>query len=227
MPDTDHNANNDTDNDADTDADADTISTEPMPPVLNLAHHFLVAMPHMDDGLFARSVVYVCEHSERGALGLVVNKPGKLSLAALLEKIDLSLARKDLQDQPIYQGGPVQIDRGFVLHDPVVLDAPHSNEAAYASTLSIPGGLELTTSKDVLEAVSHGAGPKRVLVALGYSSWAEGQLESELRENAWLTIEAGKHTGIIFDTPPEQRYEAVLDLLGLKPWMLHSEAGNA
>ncbi len=201
--------------------------SQPIEAPLNLTHHFLVAMPHLEDDFFGRSVVYVCEHSERGALGLVVNKPGRLSLPALLEKIDLPLHRQDLQEQPIYQGGPVQTDRGFVLHDPIILDAPHSDEAAYASTLSIPGGLEMTTSKDVLEAIAHGAGPKRLLVALGYSSWGEGQLESELRENAWLTVEAGQHVGIIFDTAPEQRYEAVLDLLGLKPWMLHSEAGNA
>lgn len=201
--------------------------SQPIEAPLNLTHHYLVAMPHLEDDFFARSVVYVCEHSERGALGLVINKPGRLSLPALLEKIDLPLHRQDLQKQPIYQGGPVQTDRGFVLHDPIILDAPHSEEAAYASTLSIPGGLEMTTSKDVLEAIAHGAGPQRILVALGYASWSEGQLESELRENSWLTVEAGQHSAIIFDTPPEQRYEAVLNLLGLKPWMLHSEAGNA
>ncbi len=193
--------------------------------VLNLANHFLIAMPQLEDEFFARSVVYVCEHNERGALGLVVNKPGTLTLKGLLEKIELPMGRADLADGPIFRGGPVQTDRGFVLHDPVVLDAPHAEEAVYASTLTVPGGLEMTTSKDVLEAVAHGAGPRRVLVTLGYASWGEGQLESELRENAWITV--GADTGVVFDVAPEERYAAALQLLGLQPWMLHTEAGNA
>lgn len=192
---------------------------------INLSHHFLIAMPQLEDAFFARSVVYVCEHNARGALGLVINKPGSLTLQGLLEKIDLPLGRADLATQPVFQGGPVQLDRGFVLHDPVVLDAPHSEEAVYASTLTVPGGLEMTTSKDVLEAVAHGAGPKRLLVSLGYASWGEGQLESELRENAWLTVAADAR--IVFDVPPEERYAAALQLLGLQAWMLHTEAGHA
>ena len=181
---------------------------------LHLANHFLIAMPQLEDAFFARSVVYVCEHNERGALGLVINKPGALSFQSLLEKLELPMGRADLAQQPVFQGGPVQTDRGFVLHDPMVLDAPHADEAVYASTLSVPGGLEMTTSKDVLEAVAHGAGPRRVLVSLGYASWGQGQLESELRENAWLTVVADAR--IIFDLPPEEQ-----------PWMLHMEAGNA
>jgi putative transcriptional regulator len=192
---------------------------------INLSHHFLIAMPQLEDEFFARSVVYVCEHNARGSLGLVINKPGSLTLKGLLEKIDLPLGRTDLAEQPVFRGGPVQVDRGFVLHDPVVLDAPHTEESAYASTLSVPGGLEMTTSKDVLEAVAHGAGPRRLLVSLGYASWGAGQLESELRENAWLTVDAD--TRIVFDVPPEERYAAALQLLGLQPWMLHTEAGNA
>ena len=193
--------------------------------VLNLANHFLIAMPQLEDEFFARSVVYVCEHNERGALGLVINKPGSLSFKALLEKIELPMGRADLADQPIFRGGPVQTDRGFVLHDPVVLDPPHAEEAVYASTLTIPGGLEMTTSKDILEAVAHGAGPRRVLVTLGYAAWGEGQLESELRENAWLTVAADP--AVIFDTPVGERYDRALGLLGLQPWMLSPEAGHA
>lgn len=192
---------------------------------LHLANHFLIAMPQLEDAFFARSVVYVCEHNERGALGLVINKPGALSFQSLLEKLELPMGRADLAQQPVFQGGPVQTDRGFVLHDPMVLDAPHADEAVYASTLTVPGGLEMTTSKDVLEAVAHGAGPKRLLVSLGYASWGAGQLESELRENAWLTVDAD--TRIVFDVPPEERYAAALQLLGLQAWQLHTEAGNA
>ena len=193
--------------------------------VLNLANHFLIAMPQLEDEFFARSVVYVCEHNERGALGLVINKPGSLSFKALLEKIELPMGRADLADQPIFRGGPVQTDRGFVLHDPVVLDPPHAEEAVYASTLTIPGGLEMTTSKDILEAVAHGAGPRRVLVTLGYAAWGEGQLESELAENTWLTV--GADPSVIFDTPIGQRWDRALGLLGLQAWMLSPDAGHA
>jgi putative transcriptional regulator len=147
---------------------------------INLTHHFLIAMPGMQDDSFARSVVYLCEHSERGALGLIINKPTDLSLKGLLDKVDLSLRRDDLADAPVFLGGPVQTDRGFVLHDPMrSADAP-ADESAYSSTMHVPGGLDMTTSKDVLEALSTGAGPRRVLVTLGYASWGEGQLESEL-----------------------------------------------
>jgi hypothetical protein len=112
--------------------------------------------------------------------------------------VDLGLKRDDLRDQQVFTGGPVQTDRGFVLHEPMVIEGAPENESAYASTMTIPGGLEMTTSKDVLEALSDGAGPKRVLVTLGYSSWDEGQLESEIGENAWLTVEADPE--VIFST---------------------------
>jgi putative transcriptional regulator len=119
----------------------------------------------------------------------------------------------------------VQTDRGFVLHDPIVVEGAAPDTAIYASTMTIPGGLEMTTSKDVLEALSTGAGPRRVLVTLGYASWGEGQLESELGENAWLTVAAD--ADVIFDTPPDQRYDKALGLLGLQAWMLSPDAGHA
>lgn len=191
----------------------------------NLTHHFLIAMPGLEDESFSRSVVYVCEHNERGALGLIINKPSTLSLQTLLSKIDLPMGRQDLQDDLVLRGGPVQTDRGFVLHDPIIIEGAKEDESAYASTLAIPGGLEMTTSKDVLEAIAHGAGPRRVVVTLGYSSWGEGQLESELGENAWLTVDADPQ--VIFDTPVEERYNKALGLLGLQPWMLSPESGRA
>lgn len=191
---------------------------------INLTHHFLIAMPGMDDGTFAGSVVYVCEHSERGALGLIINKPGDINLGDLFEKVDLPLDRKDLSAQPVFHGGPLQTERGFVLHDPVIADGLAADESVYASTLAVPGGLEMTSSKDVLEAMSGGGGPRRVLVTLGFSSWGEGQLESEIADNSWLTVDAD--VSVIFESPVEQRYERAMRLLGLEAWMLSPEAGH-
>jgi putative transcriptional regulator len=192
---------------------------------MNLTHHFLIAMPGMEDQAFSRSVVYLCEHSERGALGLVINKPSDINLKVLFEKIELHLARPELGTAPVFQGGPVQTERGFVLHEPVFAAADRPQESVYASTMTIPGGLEMTTSKDVLEAMATGAGPRRVLVSLGYAAWGEGQLESELAENSWLTV--GADPAVIFDTPIAQRYDRALLLLGLEAWKLSPEAGRA
>ncbi|WP_137919992.1 YqgE/AlgH family protein [Hydrogenophaga sp. 2FB] len=189
---------------------------------INLTNHFLIAMPGLSDELFGRSVVFMCEHSERGALGLVINKPSDILLPRLFEKVDLRMGRDDLAKLPVFQGGPVQTERGFVLHEAV----SGEGESVYASTLSIPGGLEMTTSKDVLEAMASGAGPRRVFVSLGYASWGQGQLESEITENSWLTVEADPN--LIFDAPVEERYERAMSLLGgLQPWMLSPDAGHA
>jgi putative transcriptional regulator len=191
----------------------------------NLTNHFLIAMPGLQDELFGRSVVYVCEHSQRGALGLVINKPCDISLKGLFEKVELPLTRPDLADAPVFFGGPVQTERGFVLHEATFTDADKPSEPVYASTMTIPGGLEMTTSRDVLEAISTGGGPRKVLISLGYSAWGEGQLESELGENSWLTVQADSR--LIFDTPVAQRYEQALQLLGLEAWMLSPDAGHA
>ena len=195
-----------------------------MPPdsaPINLTHHFLIAMPGLTDESFARSVVYLCEHSERGALGLVINKPSDINLKGLFDKVELPLRREDLTDAPVFHGGPVQTERGFVLHEPM----GKGEETVYAATMTIPGGLEMTTSKDVLEALSTGAGPRRVLISLGYSAWGEGQLESELAENSWLTVSADP--AVIFDTPVDERYRRALQLLGVSEYMLSQEAGHA
>ncbi|MBP7545209.1 MAG: YqgE/AlgH family protein [Acidovorax sp.] len=193
---------------------------------INLTNHFLIAMPGLQDMEFARSVVYLCEHSERGALGLIINKPTDINLQKLFDKVEMSLGRADLVQQPVMQGGPVQTERGFVLHDPLVWGEDGTEkEAVYASTLAIPGGLEMTTSKDVLEALAEGAGPRRLLITLGYSAWGEGQLESEIAENAWLTV--GADQSVIFETPIHERYDRALALLGVQAWMLSPEAGHA
>ena len=192
---------------------------------VNLTHHFLIAMPGLSDESFSRSVVYLCEHSERGALGLVINKPSDMTLKSLFDKVDLPLRREDLSQVPVFQGGPVHTERGFVLHESLKPEDDSSNESIYASTMTIPGGLEMTTSRDVLEALSTGAGPRRVLISLGYAAWGQGQLESEIAENSWLTVQADPL--VIFDTPIDQRYDRALSLLGLQSWMLSPDAGHA
>jgi putative transcriptional regulator len=187
---------------------------------INLTNQFLIAMPGMADETFAGAVVYLCEHNERGALGLVINKPIDLKLAKLFEKIELTLDRDDLVDEPVFFGGPVNTERGFVLHE-----RADEGGSRYGSSLSIPGGLEMTTSKDVLEAISKGEGPRRVFVTLGYSGWGAGQLEDEIGRNGWLNVDASRE--IIFDTPIEMRYNRALGLLGLDPAFLSQEAGHA
>jgi putative transcriptional regulator len=188
---------------------------------INLTNQFLIAMPGMADERFAGCVVYLCEHNERGALGLVINKPTDITMNALFEKVDMQLGREDLAESPVLYGGPVQTERGFVLHERMGGD-----ESPYHSTLSIAGAeVEMTTSRDVLEALSQGAGPRRVLITLGYSGWAAGQLEEELGRNGWLTVDA--QASVLFDTPIPQRYDRALGLLGIDPRMLSLEAGHA
>jgi putative transcriptional regulator len=190
---------------------------------INLTNHFLIAMPGLVDALFTKSVVYVCEHSPRGALGLVINKPADISMPDLFGKVELALHRADLTDAPVFQGGPLQVERGFILHE--AASNATLTRPAYASTMAIAGGLAMTTSKDVLQALADGGGPPKVLVSLGYSSWGEGQLESELGSNSWLTVDANRD--IIFDTPVDQRYDKALGLLGLQAWMISSQVGHA
>ena len=183
---------------------------------INLTHHFLIAMPSMADPYFAKSLTYVCEHNEQGALGVVVNRPIDMTLQALFERLSLKLAHKDLSDAPIYFGGPVQTDRGFVLHEPT---------GNWQSTLKVRDAIGLTTSKDILEAVGPGEGPQKLLVTLGYAGWSAGQLEHELTQNAWLTVEA--RDAIIFDLPAEERLPAAMELLGVDYARLADSAGHA
>jgi putative transcriptional regulator len=158
-------------------------------------------------------------------LGLVINKPCDIDLKRLFDQVALPLSRPDLQAAPVFFGGPVQTERGFVLHEATFGDDAQPAQPVYASTMVIPGGLEMTTSRDVLEAISTGSGPRKVLISLGYSAWGEGQLESELGDNSWLTVEADAR--LIFETPVPERYAQALKLLGLEPWMLAPDAGHA
>ena len=183
---------------------------------INLTHHFLIAMPNMADPYFSRSLTYICEHNDQGALGLVVNRPIEMTLRALLERLSMQMRASPFADSPVYFGGPVQTDRGFVLHAPA---------GSWQSTLRVGEVIGLTTSKDILDAVSRGEGPERMLVTLGYAGWSPGQLEHEIAQNAWLTVEATD--GIIFETPSEERLPAAMGLLGLDFASLQDEAGHA
>jgi len=173
-------------------------------------------MPNMADPYFARTLTYVCEHNDQGALGVVVNRPIDMTLQALFERLSLTLRDKDLSGAPIYFGGPVQTDRGFVLHEPA---------GNWQSTLRVRDAIGLTTSKDILEAVGRGEGPQKLLVTLGYAGWSAGQLEHELGQNAWLTVEA--KDAIIFDLPSEERLPAAMELLGVDYARLADSAGHA
>jgi putative transcriptional regulator len=182
---------------------------------VNLTHHFLIAMPNMADPNFSGTLTYVCDHGEQGALGVIVNRPVDLDLGALFEQIGLMLP-DSLRHQAVYFGGPVQTERGFVLHMP---------PDAYGSTLVVGGTVGLTTSKDILQAVSEGRGPEKFMVALGYAGWAPGQLEAELKANAWLSVAAD--AAIIFDVAPAGRLPAAMRLLGIDLANLADEAGHA
>lgn len=183
---------------------------------LNLSNHFLIAMPAMTDPFFAKSLTYVCEHNDQGALGLVVNRPISLTLAELFEQIKLPLEPAELQGMPVHFGGPVQTDRGFVLHE---------QGGSWQSTLAVNDRIALTTSKDILEAVGQSRGPRHLLVTLGYAGWSQGQLESEIGQNAWLTVPADEH--ILFDLPAEERLPAAMALLGIDFASLSEETGHA
>ncbi|CAK7017874.1 hypothetical protein CUZ56_02769 [Saezia sanguinis] len=192
---------------------------------LDLTNHFLIAMPGMLDDSFSQGIIYLCEHNAQGALGLVINKPVDISLQQLFDKVDLPLADILLQDNPVYYGGPVQTERGFVLHDPMMPITDDRTLSYYNATLHVPDGLDMTSSKDVLEDIATGKGPQRFLVTLGYAGWGAGQLEEELARNSWLTVRASPE--IIFDTPAPDRYVRTLALLGIQPEALVGIAGHA
>ncbi len=182
----------------------------------NLTHHFLIAMPAMQEGFFAGTLTYICEHNENGALGIVVNRPISLTLAEMFNQINIPLHQPELEKMPVLFGGPVQTERGFVLHD---------MQGEWQSTLRINDRLALTTSKDILEAMGEGRGPRNVIVTLGYAGWDQGQLEHEMTENIWLSVPASEH--ILFDLSPEDRLPAAMSLLGVSYASLVEDAGHA
>lgn len=183
---------------------------------VNLTDNFLIAMPALEDPYFSNALVYICEHNENGALGIIVNRPIDMDLAGLFEKIDIKLEQPSLARLPVYFGGPVQLDRGFVLHRPI---------GHWQSTLAITGEIGLTSSRDVLAAVAKDGLPDEIIVSLGYAGWDAGQLEDELAQNSWLTVPA--RAGILFDLPPEERLPAAMQKLGISFSQLSDIAGHA
>lgn len=181
-----------------------------------LKNQLLIAMPSLEDPNFSRTVTYICEHSEQGAMGIVLNRPTELSLADVLKHMEIEGDLGEAGEQKVYLGGPVEEERGFVLH---------THTEPWASTLAINEDISVTTSRDILEAMACGKGPSHALVALGYAGWGAGQLERELQDNAWLSGPADQ--SILFDLPPDQRWEAAARLLGVDVNLLSSEAGHA
>jgi len=181
-----------------------------------LANQFLIAMPAMADPNFNQTVTYVCEHSENGALGIIINRPMDMKLDEVFRQLNVESSDHELADRPVLQGGPVHQDRGFVLHEAA---------GEWDSSLLVSDSIRVTTSRDILAAMARGDGPQRSLVALGYAGWEAGQLESEVTENAWLTVPAEPE--IIFKTPYQDRWEAAAQLLGIDVNLLSSQAGHA
>ena len=173
-------------------------------------------MPGMADPYFAKTLTLICEHSDKGAIGVVVNKPIDLTLASLFGEINIALEDAMLRETNVHFGGPVLMDRGFVLHQPL---------GEWSSTLKIDDELGLTTSKDILEAIAAGTGPSRVLVTLGYAGWGPGQLEDEVARNGWLSV--GANADVVFTLPPAERLAAAMALLGLNYGNLSDVAGHA
>jgi len=181
-----------------------------------LTNQFLIAMPAMEDPNFRESVTFICEHSPQGALGIIINRPMDLVLDDVLKQLELKAQDPDTGASPVYLGGPVQTQRGFVIHEP---------HGQWEATLKVSDSLGVTTSRDVLAAVAAGSGPERCFVALGYAGWTAGQLEEELKSNAWLSTPADSR--IIFETPVELRWQAAAKLIGVDLTLLSGDTGHA
>lgn len=181
----------------------------------SLCDHFLIAMPSLADTSFAQSVTYICEHNDHGAMGIVINNPLPMMLGEIFKQMNL----RDLHHQgnnTVIAGGPMQVERGFVLH---------SSETQWHSTIKVSEDVSITASRDVIDAIAEGQGPKSYLVALGYAGWETGQLEAEIAANSWLTVPADKN--IIFNTPFEQRWTVAALALGINVSLISNTAGHA
>jgi putative transcriptional regulator len=192
---------------------ADTIS---MSIANSLSNHFLIAMPALDDPNFHHTTTFICEHDEDGALGVVINRPLNMRLEEILRYMDIEPGSEEISSTPVYMGGPVQSDRGFVLHEP---------SGNWEATLKVTDNIGITSSRDILQAIAAGEGPRRAIITLGYAGWGAGQLEQELANNTWLSGPASSK--IVFDTPSEQRWQAAAALLGVDLNLLSGDAGHA
>jgi len=183
----------------------------------SLKHHFLLAMPHLEDPNFAGSLSYLCDHDDNGTMGVIVNRPMEITLDALFEQLSLGGDDSPYRNAPVYYGGPMHKDRGFILHV--------GDSQAWDSSVQVEDGIALTTSIDILQALADGNGPEHFLVCLGCAGWDVGQLEDELKENAWLTVEG--HSNVLFDTPPAERLAAAAGILGVDLNLMTRNAGHA
>ena len=181
-----------------------------------LTNQFLIAMPGLADPNFHHTVTYICAHNEDGAMGIIINRPSGLILDEVLEQMEIKAENLKVGQTPIYQGGPVQADRGFVLHQPI---------QKWDYSIEICDEIGVATSRDILKAIASGEGPENSFIALGYAGWGAGQLEQEIKDNAWL--HAPVDSSIIFITPVEQRWEAAAALAGIDLEKLSSNVGHA
>lgn len=181
-----------------------------------LTNHLLIAMPALEDPNFSHTVTYICEHSEDGAMGIVLNRPLDLPLSDVLEHLEIPILDPRLSQQHVFLGGPVDMERGFVVHTPV---------GEWDSSMTVSADIGVTTSRDILQAIARGEGPERYRIALGYAGWGSGQLESELGENSWLSTPATPE--LLFATPPEQLWQAAASELGIDMTLLSQETGHA
>lgn len=181
-----------------------------------LTNQFLIAMPGLRDPNFSRAVTYICEHNEQGAMGIVINRPIDMQLGEVLRQLDVSTEDDRVEHQPVFIGGPVLPDRGFILHRPA---------GNWESTLQVTQNIGVTTSRDILNAIAHGYGPRDSIFALGYAGWSPGQLEEEMADNAWLSVPADEH--VLFELPPAVRWRAAAELIGIDPVLLSGDSGHA
>lgn len=187
-----------------------------MPHASSLKNHFLIALPSLTDPNFSHTVTYICEHDREGAMGIVLNRPSQLQLKDILGHMDITEQVSARNSQPIFLGGPVEENRGFVLHTPT---------QGWEATLAISEEVCITTSKDILQAIAADEGPDHSLIALGYAGWGPGQLEQELQQDSWLSAPA--RSGIIFEVSPEQRWAAAAQIMGVDVNLVTSTAGHA
>ena len=182
----------------------------------NFTNQFLIAMPSLRDPNFSQTVTYICAHNEDGAMGLVINRPANCDLGEILAQMQMKPDNQSISKMPVYQGGPVHTDRGFVLHEP---------NSQWDSSINVSESLNVTTSRDILHAIAESAGPQNYLIALGYAGWSAGQLEEEIKENAWLNVSADPD--IIFNTPCELRWSSATALLGIDHHQISTGFGHA
>lgn len=183
---------------------------------LSLKNQFLIAMPTLMDPNFHRSVTFIFEHTKEGAMGIVINQPLDINLGDVLPQMDIEVEEPSVIDMPVYLGGPVQLEKGFVIHSPL---------GDWESTIPVTEDIGVTTSRDIIMEIAKGRRPQRSLIALGYAGWGADQLEDEIANNVWLN--GPVNPDIIFDSPDEARWESAAAILGVDTSNLSSDVGHA